>query len=75
MSKSYTVEDEKPTVIHSNEAIYEQSNGKVFLNGAAQITQGSDLIKGDAMEAQLFPNKKTANCFFAGKCLSKTIFA
>lgn len=53
-----TIEENKPTVVHSNEAIYEQRTGKIFLNGGANITQGENLVKGDNIFAQLFPNKK-----------------
>lgn len=53
-----TVENNQPTTIRSAEAIYEQTAGKIFLNGNANITQGSNLVKGDNIFAQLFPNKK-----------------
>lgn len=53
-----TIEDNQPTNIKSSEAVYEQSNGKIFLFGGAEITQGNDLIKGDKMIAELFPSKK-----------------
>jgi LPS export ABC transporter protein LptC/lipopolysaccharide transport protein LptA len=53
-----TVEDEKPTNIRANDAVYEQANGKIFLNGAAEITQGADYVKGDNLIAELYPNKK-----------------
>mgnify|MGYP001567954566 CR=1 FL=1 len=53
-----TVEDNQPTVVNSNEAIYEQTAGKIYLNGGANITQGNNLVKGDNIFAQLFPNKK-----------------
>jgi len=66
-----TVEDNQPTTIHSNEAIYEQSNGKIFLSGAAEITQGSDFIKGDNLTAELFPNKKLKNAFAKGNAYLK----
>jgi LPS export ABC transporter protein LptC len=53
-----TVEDNQPTVIRSSTAVYEQTAGKIFLNGAANITQGNNLVKGDNMFAQLNANKK-----------------
>lgn len=53
-----TVEDDKPTNIKASEAVYEQTNGKIFLNGNAEIDNGTDYIKGDAMTAELYPNKK-----------------
>ena len=53
-----TIEDAKPTRIKSNDAIYEQANGKIFLYGNAEVTQGNDFIKGDNLIAELFPSKK-----------------
>jgi LPS export ABC transporter protein LptC len=53
-----TIEDAKPTNIKSNDAIYEQANGKIFLFGNAEVAQGTDFIKGDNLIAELFPNKK-----------------
>jgi LPS export ABC transporter protein LptC/lipopolysaccharide transport protein LptA len=53
-----TVEDSQPTVIKSSEAVYEQTNGKIYLNGNAEIDNGRELLKGDIMTAEMFPNKK-----------------
>lgn len=53
-----TVEDNKPTNIKSSDAVYEQTNGKIFLNGNAEIDNGTEYLKGDSMTAELFPNKK-----------------
>lgn len=53
-----TVEDSQPTDVKAVEAIYEPSNGKIFLNGNAEITQGGGYIKGDRLNADLYPNKK-----------------
>lgn len=53
-----TVQSEKPTTIHSAEAIYQQTAGKIFLTGGASITQPDALIKGDAVTAELFPSKQ-----------------
>jgi len=53
-----TVEDDKPTNIRASEAVYEQTNGRIFLTGSAEIDNGTDYIKGDAMTAELYPNKK-----------------
>ncbi len=53
-----TVEDNKPTNIKSSEAVYEQTNGKIFLTGNAEIDNGTEYLKGDSMTAELFPNKK-----------------
>lgn len=56
-----TVEDEKPTDIVSESAVYHQTGGKIILDGNAQITQGSDLVKGDHITAQLNVAKKLKN--------------
>lgn len=53
-----TVEDEKPTLIKASTAIYEQTVGKITLNGDGEITQAGDLIKGDLIVADLFPDRK-----------------
>jgi lipopolysaccharide export system protein LptA len=66
-----TVEDNQPTTIRSQNAVYEQSNGKIFLVGAAEITQGNDFIKGDNLTAELFPNKKLKNAFAKGNAYLK----
>nr|MBA2493158.1 LPS export ABC transporter periplasmic protein LptC [Acidobacteriota bacterium] len=68
-----TVEDNQPTTIHSQDAVYEQSNGKIFLFGNAEITQGNNYLKGDNLTAQLFPNKKLNNAFVKGNAYLKQV--
>ncbi|MGI9054782.1 MAG: LPS export ABC transporter periplasmic protein LptC, partial [Pyrinomonadaceae bacterium] len=53
-----TVQNESAAIIKANDAIYEQTNGKIFLIGNAEVTQGSDFVKGDQLNADLFPNKQ-----------------
>lgn len=53
-----TVEDQQPTTITASRAVYQQSKGVVDLEGPAEIVQGNDLIKGDAIHAELYPTKK-----------------
>ncbi|MEO6588810.1 MAG: LPS export ABC transporter periplasmic protein LptC [Pyrinomonadaceae bacterium] len=53
-----TAQNNRAANIKASEAIYEQSNGKIFLNGNAEITQGNDFIKGDQLNADLFPSKQ-----------------
>ena len=53
-----TVQNENAANIKANDAIYEQTNGKIFLIGNAEVTQGSDFVKGDQLNADLFPNKQ-----------------
>ncbi len=66
-----TAEDKQPTDVKAVEAIYEQSNGKIFLNGNAEITQGSGYIKGDNLIADLFPNKKVKFALAKGNAYLK----
>ncbi|MDQ3132038.1 MAG: LPS export ABC transporter periplasmic protein LptC [Acidobacteriota bacterium] len=66
-----TIEDNQPTNIRANEAVYEQSNGKILLYGNAEITQRNDLIKGDTLIAELYPNKKLRNAFAKGNSFLK----
>ncbi len=68
-----TSPDNQPTVIHAAAAVYEQSIGKIFLTGGADITQGNDLIKGDSLTAQLFPDKKLKNAFADGNAYLRQV--
>lgn len=68
-----TTQDNKPTVINSQQAIYEQPSGMIYLNGGGQITQGGDLVKGDQMTAQLYPNKKLQKAFARGNAYLKQV--
>lgn len=61
-----TVENNQTTRITSSEAVYEQSNNKIFLFGNAEITQGNDFLRGENLTAELFPNKKLKNAFVKG---------
>ncbi|MBK8811353.1 MAG: LPS export ABC transporter periplasmic protein LptC [Acidobacteria bacterium] len=58
-----TVQDGRLTNIRSSEAIYEQSNGRIALTGGAEIDNGRELVRGDRVNAELFPNRavKSAN--------------
>lgn len=66
-----TVEDDQPTTIRARDAVYEQSNGKIFLYGAAELAQGSDFLKGDGITAELFPDKKLKTGFARGNAYLK----
>ena len=69
-----TVEDEKPTNIRSDEAVYEQSKGSVKLTGHAEITQNADVVRGDNITAQLYANKKLKNAAAKGNAfLTQTV--
>lgn len=45
-------------MITANAAVYEQSIGKIKLEGSGQIEQGTAQIRGDIINAQLYPNQK-----------------
>lgn len=68
-----TVEDNQPTTIKSKDAVYEQTNGKIFLYGNAEITQGNNYLKGDDLTAQLFPDKKLQNALVKGNAYLKQV--
>jgi len=61
-----TTQGDKQTVIKSADAVYEQSKGKVYLYGGAEITQVNDYLKGDNLTAELFPNKNLKNALVKG---------
>ncbi len=44
--------------IKANDAVYEQTNGKIFLIGNAEIWQKENFIKGDQLNADLYPGKQ-----------------
>ncbi|MEP7076035.1 MAG: LPS export ABC transporter periplasmic protein LptC [Acidobacteriota bacterium] len=69
-----TIQDDKPTDIRANEAVYAQTSGQIDLKGQAEITQGTDLIRGDAITAQLNSGKKLKNAASKGNAfLSQTV--
>ncbi len=53
-----TTANDKATDIKASEAIYDQGALKMSLNGEAEITQGTDYLKGDTINADLFADKK-----------------
>ena len=61
-----TNQDNKPTLIRSNEAVYEQNKGNIFLVGNAEIIQNNDLVKGDSIDAKLNNQKKLTNAIVRG---------
>ncbi len=68
-----TVEDNQPTTIHSAAAVYEQGVGKIALSGGADITQGGSFVKGDNINAQLFPTKKLQTATVTGNAYLKQV--
>lgn len=53
-----TSADNKPTNITADSAVYEQANRKIFIDGNGEVTQGSELLKGDHIYAELYPGNK-----------------
>ena len=61
-----TVENAQPTRIKAETAFYNQSDGKVLLTGNAEVAQSGDFVKGDVINAELFPNKTIKNAVAKG---------
>ncbi len=53
-----TVQDDRPTLIRSAEAVYERTAGRIALTGDAEIDNGRELVKGDRINAELQPDGK-----------------
>lgn len=53
-----TTANDKATDIRASEIVFEQSALKVALSGGSEISQGSDFLKGDTVNADLFADKK-----------------
>ncbi len=56
----------KATDIRSADAVYEQTAGKLALTGGAEIVQGVDVLKGDRLFANLFPDQKVKDAVIRG---------
>jgi LPS export ABC transporter protein LptC len=61
----------EPMAIHSSEATYFLTEGRVFLAGG-EIVQGTDLIKGDTITAELTESKKIKSGLVNGNAYLKT---
>lgn len=55
-----------PTTISANEALYRQSSGEIELTGTAQITQDDSVVKGEKINADLYPTKQLKNASVLG---------
>lgn len=66
-----TSEDNKNTTIRSQNAIYEQKAGKIFLNGNAEIIQPTEYIKGDDLTAYLNAKKQVISANSKGNAYLK----
>jgi LPS export ABC transporter protein LptC len=65
--------NEKPTDIRAAEAIFEQLAGKLALTGNADITQGGDNLKGDAIFAELFRDNKIKHAVIRGNASARAV--
>ena len=61
-----TTANDKATDIRSTEAIYDQAALKLSLTGGVEIAQGSDYLKGDAVNADLFADRKVKYAVIRG---------
>ncbi len=68
-----STQDSKPTKITASNAHYEQRSGKVLLNGNAQILQGSDIVKGDVINADLYPDNSIRYAYAVGNGYLKQV--
>ena len=64
-----TTANDKATDIRASEIVFEQSALKVALTGGSEITQGSDFLKGDTVNADLFADKKVKYAVIHGNGL------
>lgn len=68
-----TATNGKPTDISSTEAIFEQLVGKLALTGNADIQQGGDNLKGDAIFADLFRDNKIKHAVIRGNASARAV--
>ena len=66
-----TVAKDKQTDILSSEAIYEQAALKLALTGDVEITQDADYLKGDAVNADLYADRKVKSAVVRGHAYAK----
>ena len=66
-----TVARGKQTDIRSADAILERTAGKLELSGGAEITQGTEYLKGDVLNANLFPDNKVKDAVVRGNAYLK----
>lgn len=70
-----TVAGERPTAANASNATYLQSAGKVSLSGSAEVSQGSDLVRGGNIDAELYPSKKLKFAVAKGDAYLKQVTA
>jgi len=64
-----TAANERPTDVRAAHASYSQTALKMNLSGGAEIVQAADYVKGDFIEADLFPDKKVRLARVRGNAL------
>lgn len=63
----------QPTDIKASEAVYDQPAFKMTLTGNAEITQAADYISGDAIDVDLYADKKLKNAVVRGNGLVRQL--
>lgn len=66
-----TAQSGDAATIKANDAVYEQKNGKIFLTGNAEISQKNDYLKGDQLNADLYPGKQIKYAVVKGNAYLK----
>jgi LPS export ABC transporter protein LptC len=61
-----TADERSPTTITAGQAVYEQDDRTIDLNGAAEVSQGNNFAKGDAIFAELYPSNKLKSSIIRG---------
>lgn len=58
-----SVSGTEKTIIKARNVVYKQASREAFLTGDASVTQGSESVRGDRIDAKLFPDRslKTAD--------------
>jgi len=61
-----TADERTPTTITAGQAVYEQNERTIDLTGTAEISQGNNYAKGDAIYAELYPSNKLRSSVIRG---------
>jgi len=62
---------DKNTDIRAGEAVFEQEAHKATLTGNAEVTQSGEYLKGDEIQADLFPDNKVKYAVMHGNAFAK----
>lgn len=66
-----TEQNSRKTEIQAQTAVYDRKGLKAALNGAAQVTQGSDYVKGDSIIVDLFVSEEVKHAVVSGNTFLK----